>query len=421
MTKFIIQGGVPLKGTVKIQGSKNASLPILAATLLTDEPCTLHNVPDISDVHAFLELLRGFGAIATFKENTVHIQTRTLQSGAMAGELVKRMRASILLLGPILARYGKISMVFPGGCVLGKRSIQAHTHALEALGATLEETADNLMAKTKKLVGTKIIMTEASVTGTENAIMTAVTAHGTTEIHWAAMEPHVQGLCHFLNAMGAKIEGIGTATLKIKGVKALKGIEYTVTSDYLATGTLALAAILTHGTVTLENIVPAHLNSFWEKLEQVGACFELKEDSVTIKPLPKGHILHAIDQLKTAVHPGFATDLQAPFAVLLTQADGSSRIFETLFEGRLNTLTELEKMGAKVEIHNPQQATIHGPARLKGTTITSCDIRAGAAMVLAALTAEGTTEINDIKYIDRGYEHLDEVLRKLGAKVRRVT
>jgi UDP-N-acetylglucosamine 1-carboxyvinyltransferase len=418
MPRFIVEGGHPLKGTVKIHGSKNAALPILAATLLTKDECTLRNVPNISDIHAFLEILQGLGAKFEYNQGTLKIQTVKVGTIQAQKELVQQMRASILLLGPLLARKGEAEMVFPGGCVLGKRSIHAHTHALEKLGAQIEDTEDGIRATAKTLHGTKIIMAESSVTATENAIMAAVLAENTTKIHWAAMEPHVQDLCHFLNSMGAQIRGIGTHTLFIEGVSHLHGTDYEITSDYLEAGTLALAAVLTRGTVTLENIIPDHLDSFWQKLDEVGANFELHETSAIFKPLKTKHF-QPVEQLKTAVFPGFATDLQAPFTVLLTQADGESKMFETLFDGRLNYLYELEKMGAKVAIHNSHQATINGPTPLRGTRIVSCDIRAGAAMVLAALTAEGTTEISDIRYIERGYENLHKTLNNLGAKITR--
>lgn len=419
MPKFVVRGSRPLKGTAHIHGSKNAALPILAATLLTNEPCLLRNVPAISDVRGFMELLRGVGAEVNEKDGVVKVRAQKLRKGNLPAELIKQMRASILLLGPLLARSGEVTMDFPGGCVLGKRSIHAHTHALEALGATIKEEEKTLNATAETLRGAVVIMAEASVTATENAVMAAVLAKGHTEIHWAAMEPHVQDLCRFLVKMGAKISGIGTPTLYVEGVEKLHGADHTITSDYLEAGTLALATVLTRGEVTLRGMVPEHLDSFWQKLEEVGARFELGHDFVTLKPLAEGRHFRPVEQLKTAVFPGFPTDLQAPFTVLLTQAEGDSRVFETLFEGRLNYLYELERMGAKVEVHNPQQATIHGPARLKGTPIASCDIRAGAAMVLAALTAEGTTEISDIRYIDRGYEWLDETLRSLGAEIER--
>lgn len=419
MPKFIVEGRHPLQGTARIHGSKNASLPILAATLMTGDVCTLHNVPDISDVHAFIDLMRGLGVQVTFEAGTVRVDASGLRDADLDREGVKQMRASILLWGPLLARLGTVRMFFPGGCVLGKRSIHAHTHALEALGARITENEDGVVGEVIRLKGAKIIMAEASVTATENAVMAATLAEGATEIHWAAMEPHVQDLCHFLNTMGANIRGIGTPTLHIDGVEELHGATYTVTSDYLEAGTLALAALITRGEVTLTHMVPDHLDSFWEKLEEAGAPFELGTDSVTLRPLPEGRHFRSIDSMKTAVFPGFATDLQAPFSLLLTQAEGESRIFETLFEGRLNYLMELEKMGANVRLHNAQQATVTGPATLKGTSISSCDIRAGAAMVLAALIARGTTEIHDIRYIDRGYERLDETLRALGAHIDR--
>lgn len=417
MPRFIIEGGHPLNGTVKIHGSKNAALPILAATLLTKDECTLRNVPDISDIHAFLEILKGLGAEFEYSKGILKIRTPKINTIQAKKELVQQMRASILLLGPLLARQGEAEMVFPGGCVLGKRSIHAHTHALEKLGATIEDTPSGIRATAKHLHGAKIIMAESSVTATENAIMAAVLAENTTKIHWAAMEPHVQDLCHFLNSMGAHIRGIGTHTLFIEGVTELHGTDYTITSDYLEAGTLALAAVLTRGTVTLENIISDQLDSFWQKLDEVGAKFTLAENAVTFKPLPKSYSFKPVEQLKTAVFPGFATDLQAPFTVLLTQANGPSKIFETLFDGRLNYLYELEKMGAKSEIHNSHQATIYGPTLLKGAKIVSCDIRAGAAMVLAALTAHGTTEITDIRYIERGYEDLHKTLNVLGAHI----
>ncbi|MBU0981714.1 UDP-N-acetylglucosamine 1-carboxyvinyltransferase [Patescibacteria group bacterium] len=418
MPKFKVQGGVPLKGEVKISGAKNAALPILAATLLATEPCTLTNVPDISDVHTFLGILKDLGAEATFTEGTVKIDTRKVRPSKIKHEQVKKMRASILLLGPLLGRFKEVSLAFPGGCVLGKRSVHAHLHALEKLGARIqdEKSEEDIHLKTTKLIPADFIMWEASVTATENALMAAVMAEGTSQIRWAAMEPHVQDLCHFLVALGAKIEGIGTPTLTVHGAALLTGTEYEITPDYLETGTLALAGVLTKGHIKLTFTRTNQLDSFWQKLEEVGASFHLKPSEVEIKPTKH---FKAIEKLQTAVFPGFATDLQAPFTVLLTQCEGVSKVYETLFEGRLNYLYELERMGANIEIQNPHQALIHGPKRLKGTEIASNDIRAGAAMVLAALIAEGETIISDINYIDRGYERIDEKLRHLGAKITR--
>lgn len=418
MTTFKIQGQHALHGEIGISGSKNAALPIIAACLLTKEPCILNNVPDISDVHTMLEILETLGAKTAFKNHQVFIEAKEITQTDVHHEQVGKLRASILVLGPLLARAGEAKMAFPGGCVLGKRSVHAHTHALKKLGAEVIDDQAELYLKSPKPKSASIIMSEASVTATENAIMMAVLAKGATEIRWAAMEPHVQDLCRFLNKMGAKIEGIGTHTLKIKGVSELHGTNHDIISDYLETGTLALAAVLTRGEVTLTDCDPEHLDSFWQKLEEVGAKFELGKDFVKI--LPAGDF-KAIEKLRTAVYPGFATDLQAPFSVLLTQAEGESRIYETLFEGRLNYLYELQKMGAQIEIINKDEAIIKGATELEGVEIASCDIRAGAAMVLAALIAKGETEISNIYYIDRGYEKIDEKLRSLGAKITRET
>lgn len=417
MSKFLVQGRVPLKGTIKVGGSKNAALPILAATLLSNEPVTLRNVPDISDVHAFLKILSSLGAEVGFNQGTVTVNPTRLEPTQIDAHLVKHMRASILLLGPLLGRFKEVRLAYPGGCVLGKRSVHAHVHALSAFGAQLIESDEEIHLTASELKPAKLIMAEASVTATENAIMAAVSISGTTEIRWAAMEPHVQDLCEFLVSMGADIQGIGTHTLTVQGGKPLHGTDYTVTPDYLEAGTLVLATVLTNGEVTIENCPVNHLDSFWEKLEELGAKFILGKDSVQV--LHHGP-LYAIEKLQTSVYPGFPTDLQAPFTVLLTQCEGETYVHETLFEGRLNYLPELERMGAEVELLNPHQAVIYGARPLKGASIVSQDIRAGAAMVLAALVAEGNTSISDINYIDRGYERLDEKLRSLGAKIERI-
>lgn len=414
---FIIQGQQKLSGTVRVGGAKNAVLPIICAALLTREKVTLHNVPRISDVEAMLKILNSLGAKTTFEEHTVTIEAAELQNTAIDESLVSKMRASILLFGPVLARLGELDLNFPGGCVLGKRSAHAHTYALERLGARILRSDTRIHLQRDELRPASLIMPEMSVTATENAIMMAVLAPGRTELKLVAAEPHVQDLCHFLNFMGAKISGIGTHYLTIEGVSELHSAEYTVTGDYLEAGTFAIAALLTGGELRIEGIPTWQLDSFWQKLDEMGANYQLEEEAVAIKPSPA---LRAPTPVRTAVWPSFPTDLQAPFSVLLTQAEGESRIFETLFEGRLNYLTELEKMGARVEIINPHQAKITGPTRLKGVPIASIDIRAGAAMVLAGLAAEGTTQISNTQYIDRGYDNLDGKLRDLGANISRL-
>jgi len=416
MAKYIVEGEQKLEGSVTISGSKNAALPILCAALLASDPVILKNVPDIADIRAMILILTSIGADISFKNNVVKIDPRNVSNQFISNEGDHCMRASILLLGPLLARFGSAKMAFPGGCVLGKRPVDTHLLALESLGAEVVEAKNDIKIKVKTLKGADIVMSELSVTATENVIMAAVLAEGISVIRLAAAEPHVQDLCRFLNKLGAKITGIGTHELTIEGVKSLKGGQYSIIGDYLEAGTFVIAAVLTNGEVEINGIDPHHLDSFWQKLSELSANYELKGNSVLIKPHGQ---LKAISQLRTAVHPSFPTDLQAPFAVLLTQAEGDSKIFETLFDGRLNYLFELEKMGAKFDILNPHQAIISGKTKLKGVPISSWDIRAGAAMVLAALVAEGTTEISNIGFIDRGYDNLEQKLQKLGAIIKR--
>lgn len=420
MQKFIVKGGNPLNGTFTPSGSKNAALPLICATILSDKKCTLTNVPDIDDVHALLTILKSLGSKYSFSKNVLTIDHSELKNQEINHELICKMRAAILLLGPMLARFGEVKMPFPGGCVIGRRSISAHLNGLETLGVKVINDSEIIHLKIPNNSTSeqrqKVVMSEISVTATENVLMLAASIPGETEIRLAASEPHVQDLCHFLNKLGANLKGIGSHKINLKGIQKVQEISYPVTTDYLEIGTIALAAVLTRGTLTIQNTNHNHLDSFWQKMDEAGVNFELSENEAKISP---PHNLKAV-KLHTAVFPAFPTDLQAPFAVLLTQAEGISKIFETLFEGRLNYLFELEKMGAKVEFMNPHQAIVIGKHELKGCPVASCDLRAGAAMVIAALAAEGETEISNIAYIDRGYERLDEKLRELGAEITRV-
>jgi len=416
VSKFIIHGGKALSGTVKVSGSKNAALPLLAATLLTSQECVLRNIPNVEDVRLMLQILEGLGSQYSFENNVVKIQTREIKSTRVQPSLAERMRASILLLGPLLARAGKAEIAFPGGCVIGKRSIHAHAYAFEKLGAKNKSTASTVKFTAKEIKANAFNLPEMSVTATENALMCAALTGEETKVRMAAYEPHVQDLCEFLKKLGVKISGVGTHTLKISGQRNLKGATHTVTPDYLEVGTFAIAALLTGGQVRIENVVPKQLDSFFQKLEEIGAKFFVGPDYLEIQPMNK---LNACE-IKTAVFPGFPTDLQAPFGVLLTQAKGKSRIFETLFEGRMNYLFELEKMGARIEMLNSHQAVVFGGGRLKGASVASCDLRAGAAVVLAALSARGRSEVSNIEYIDRGYENFEEKLKNLGADIERV-
>ncbi len=420
LQKFIIRGGRKISGKIRVTGSKNATLPIMAASLLTDQPTRLDNVPDIEDIHTMRELLHTLGAQTSFnteKHTLVINPPAKLRTHQLNNEHIKKMRASVLLIGPVLARAGQIEIPYPGGCVLGKRSIDTHLKAFEQLGCQVSEKDDKIEINARNMTSKTVILSEMSVTATENILITAALLPGATTIYLAATEPHVQDLCHFLQKMGVQIQGIGTNTITVIGKKALKGARHEVTGDYLQAGTFAIAALITAGQLKIDCIDPHQLDIFLKRLEDAGATVERGKRSFTVRA---DKDFTAVSEIKTAVHPGFPTDLQAPFMVLMSQAKGSTRIFETLFDGRLNYLYELEKMGAKIEIQNPHQAFISGPAQLQGTNIASCDIRAGAAMVIAALAAKGTTEISDINYIDRGYEKLDQKLTLLGADIRRV-
>ncbi|PIZ76646.1 UDP-N-acetylglucosamine 1-carboxyvinyltransferase [Candidatus Peregrinibacteria bacterium CG_4_10_14_0_2_um_filter_38_24] len=417
MANFIVKGGKKLQGEVTVSGSKNAALPIICASLLSNEKVILENIPDIEDVRSMIKIITALGAKTSFENNVLEIDSSKVSDKEIPNEMVTKMRASILILGGLLPRTGKVKMQYPGGCVLGKRSVDAHTHAFKELGCEVIDDQKGIDMKCKILKGKKIILPELSVTATENAIMASVLAQGETEIRLAACEPHVQDLCEFLNKRGAKIKGIGTNVLRIKGVKKLKKVKYRITGDYLEAGTMILAAAATGGSVLVKGFNTNDLDSLWQKLEEVGVPLTIEKDNVKVNPATK---LEAVRTLRTAVFPSFPTDLQAPFAVLLTQAHGVSKVFETLFEGRLNYTFELEKMGAKINLLNPHQVLISGPTPLKGMAIASCDIRAGAAMIIAALTAKGTTEISNINYIDRGYEKIEEKLRSLGAEIERI-
>jgi len=417
MSKFIINGGKKLNGEVKVGGSKNAALPILAATLLTDQPCVIKNVPDIADTHTMLKILESLGSEVTFKNHVVRIQTKTLSRKKPASELCCKMRASVLLVGPLLARTGRAVLPYPGGCVLGARPIDTHADVLSKMGVKqIEESPDEIIFEGKPRANV-VVMPEFSVTATENAIMAAARTLGETQIRLAAVEPHVQDLCIFLESMGVDINGIGTHTLKIRGKKNLRGATYVIRPDYLEAGTLVCAAaLLADKSVLIKNIVPRDLDAFWNLLREVGVKFELGKHDVKIFGSGK---LKACKRLQTNVFPGFPTDLQPPFVVLLTQATGESYIHEALFDGRFKYFPELERMGAKIKVTNPHEAIVTGPTKLTAHEIKSWDIRAGAAMILAGLIAKGKTVVTDIKYIDRGYEKFDEKLRSLGADISR--
>lgn len=415
--RYQITGGVPLQGEVTISGSKNAALPMIAGSVLVSGETVLHNVPRLRDTEIMLSILEYLGASTSFQDGTVRIRTENLVSKPIPAEYVSKLRGSIVLLGPLLVRFGVVEMAYPGGCVLGKRPVEAHVVALEQMGAQNMSTPDVLHLQ-GQLKPSHVILPEFSVTATENALWAAALLPGETRIDIAAGEPHVQECARMAKAMGAEVEGIGTHCLVIRGTPNLRPVEHRVPFDYLEAGCFVIAALLTKGKLRLKDVDAEHLISFLDTIRRAGGIWRYMPEDRTLFVDGELSFLNAL-KVKTNIFPGFPTDLQAPMGVLMTQSKGVSRIFECLFEGRLAYLYELEKMGAHVEVLNSHQALIIGPTPLKGRTVASNDIRAGAAMVLAALCAEGQTTITDVRYIERGYDRFDEKLRSLGAKIQR--
>lgn len=417
MSKFIIQGGERLRGDIEVHGMKNAALPIIAATLLTTEECIIDNVPQITDVKKMLEILESLGARTEWTgDHQVTISTENANLGKIEQEKVKSMRASVLLLGPLLARFREVRIYEPGGCIIGKRPLDTHIHALRSLGAMVEPLDEEYHLKANGLKGAEIILPEFSVTGTENAIMAAVTAEGVTTIKLAAAEPHVQDLIKFLNNMGAKIAGAGTHTLRIEGVKELRGAKHELIPDQIEIGTWAVAGAVTGGKVNIQPVISEHLDMLMLKFNEIGVNAEIEGKSLKIRPSSN---LRAF-KLQSMPYPGFPTDLEAPFGLLATQCKGTSLLHDPLFESRMGYVNELIKMGANATICDPHRVLITGPTPLYAREIRSYDLRAGATLLIAGLIAEGETVINEAEVVDRGYENIDERLNSLGAKFKRV-
>jgi UDP-N-acetylglucosamine 1-carboxyvinyltransferase len=417
MAQFIIEGGQHLKGEIEVRGMKNATTPILAATLLTKQPCLLKNVPNISDVRAVLDIIKNLGGrVENIDEHTVKVSNQDINPQQLEEKAVRRIRSSVLFMGPLLARFGKVDLPEPGGCIIGNRPLDTHTYALEQLGAKIEKKDRFYGMRAECLKGAVIILPEFSVTATENVLMAASLAEGRTVIKLAAAEPHVQDLCNFLNKMGAKITGIGTHTLTIDGVKELNGAEHTIIPDQIEAGTFAVMAAATRGEIKIKNIIPEHLEIILLKLKQIGVNFKVGPDYIQVLPSAD---LKAF-KLQTMPYPGFPTDLQSPFGVLATQCQGTSLIQDPLFEGRMGYVNELAKMGANAIIADPHRVIITGPTPLYGQDIKSLDLRAGATLIIAGLIATGQTTINQAEVIDRGYEKIEERLIKLGAKIKRI-
>ena len=424
MHEYIIEGGFPIHGTITASGNKNAALPCIAATLLSAEPVILHNVPEIEDTSVMLNILQSFGVkITNIKKHSWKIEAKTVNPECIPKELSKKIRASILFAGPLLARCGKAQMLPPGGDVIGRRRVDTHFLALEQLGARIEVNGSfNFTAN--KLVGTDIFLDETSVTATENAIMASVLAEGQTKITNAACEPHIQDLCDMLNLMGAKITGIGSNILYIDGVKELHGTEFTIGPDYMEIGSFIGLAAATKGSITINGIKNLDLRPLKIGFAKLGITWRLDGDSLKVSQVQEmktnADIGSRIPKIDDSPWPGFPPDLTSIMTVVATQVEGTVLIFEKMFESRMFFVDKLMTMGAQITLCDPHRAVVVGPTTLHGEHLVSPDVRAGMAMVIAAMAARGKSRISNVYQIERGYEHLVERLKELGAHIETV-
>lgn len=415
MPQFIITGGSSLKGSIPVAGAKNAAVKMIAGALLSDEPCRITNAPEIEDAAHMLNILEDMGVTVARQGNVIDINPATLKHTSPKPELIRKSRSSVMLAGPLLARHGSVTLAHPGGCVIGKRPIDLFLSSFQAMGATITETPESYTLTAKKLHGARIVLPFVAVTTTESVMMTACLAEGITTIINAAMEPEIPALAEYLNRCGAKITGAGTPIITIEGVEKLRGGEYVTIPDRIETGTFVILGLLTQSEITVTNCNPVHIEVTLELLRRAGAKLEVGADY--IKTFPS--TLKATS-LRTHEYPGFATDLQAPFTVLMTQATGQSLIHEMIYEGRLFYTDKLSQMGANIIMCDPHRVIVTGPTVLHGKKLESPDLRAGMALVLAGLVAEGQTVIEHVEQIKRGYERIVERLQALGADIKEV-
>ncbi len=415
MDKIIIEGGRTLKGEVEISGSKNAALPILISSLLVDGMCTFHNVPDLKDIQSIILLLTDIGVKIEREGTTVQIDASGLNSYEASYDLVRKMRASILVLGPLLARLKRARVSLPGGCAIGARPVNFHLKGLSRLGADIDLKHGYIEASTKGLKGNEIFFDIPTVTGTENLMMAAALAEGQTIIRNAAREPEVNALAQVLNKMGAKIQGIGTSKLIIEGTQTLHPVEFTIIPDRIEAGTFMVAAAVTNGDIDILNCEPDHMENIMHKLKLTGADVEINGKHVHVKGKEN---IESID-IKTLPYPGFPTDMQAQFMVLMSISNGLSVISETIFENRFIHVSELKRMGADITLSAGNVALVKGVKNLSAAPVMASDLRASASLILAGLVAHGTTEVHRVYHIDRGYESIEEKFSNLGAAIKR--
>ena len=416
MPYFEITGGKKLNGEIEGKGAKNAALKAVAAALLSSEKWIIKNLPQIEDINRILEMAEDLGAKIKRGNNKVEIQAKSIKKTRLSEKLAGKLRASIILAGPVLARMGKVSMPYPGGCVIGKRPIDLFLAGFQKMGAKVKWQDDHFSLSARKLKGAKIFFPKISVTGTEAMMITAVLAEGETILENAAMEPEIPALAEFLNRCGAKIFGAGTPTIRIKGVKGIRGGQMKLIPDRIETGTFVILAALCGGKIKIRNCNPDHIRAFLVNIQKAGVRIEEKKNELVVWGAEKINPVN----VTTHEYPGFATDLQPPFTLLVTQARGTSQIHDPIFEGRLLFTDILNSMGANIVLNDPHRAAIHGPTRLRGRKIASPDLRAGITLLLAGLIAKGKTVVENIYQIDRGYEKIEERLQKLGADIKRI-
>ena len=413
--RMLITGGNALEGEVRVSGGKNTAVAVIPATLLADEPCTIENLPDIEDVHALVDILRSLGAKVTYVPGEfMTVDPRTAEGFQVGYKDSQRLRASYYLLGALLGRCNRAAVASPGGCEIGSRPMDQHLKGFRALGVEVEERGGLITAEGSNLTGGDVFFDMVTVGATINVMLAAAKARGTTVIYNAAKEPHIVDLANFLNSMGAKVRGAGTDVIRIRGQQYLHGATYAVIPDQIETGTLMIAAAATRGDVIIRGCIPAHMEALTAKLLEMGVKVSDSDDAIRVRTLGG----HRAVNVKTQVYPGFPTDLQQPMSALLTTARGTSIITETIFESRFKHLDEIRRMGARVRVVD-RTAMIEGVPQLYGAPVTASDLRAGAALVVAGLMAQGVTEIYGTEYIDRGYEKIEEKLRSLGAEIRR--
>ena len=416
MDHLIIEGGRPLFGSVRVHGSKNAALPILAATVLAAGEYEIYDVPKLRDIDVMRQILQSIGIKVTEKSDRITLDTSTITSLHIPDDLMGQMRSSIFLMGPLLTRYKEVILSRPGGCAIGARPVDLHLSGLRVLGANIEENGGVLTCRAERLKGNTVVLDYPSVGATENVMMAATLAEGITEIVGAAKEPEIVDLQNFLNCMGACIRGAGTDTIIIHGVNQLHPVSYTIIPDRIVAGTLSIAAAITGGEIFLENVEPSHVKAILQPLKQSGSTVTVGDDFIHVR---RTGPIKSVSRIVTAPYPGFPTDIQAQMMALMTVANGTSIISETVFEGRFKHVNELMRMGADivVDLHS---AFVRGIPRLTGAIVEATDLRAGAALILAGMAAEGTTVVHHLHHIDRGYERIENMLSLLGASIERV-